>query len=92
MNNETMDSGVIQVLLDRLSQQRLPQLLELKERVDRGEKLNGLDIAHLQQAFSDYNQIKSIVDKHPELQSLVAQVIHLYKQISDKALENERNG
>ena len=92
MNKEINESGTIQVLLDRFNQQRLPQLLELKERVDRGEKLNELDIAHLQQAFSDSNQIKSIVDKHPELQSLVAKVIHLYKQISDKALENERNG
>lgn len=92
MSNEAMESGVIQALLDRFNQQRLPQLLELKERVDRGEKLNNLDIAHLKQAFSDANHIKSLVDKHPEFQSLVAQVTHLYKQVTDKALDNERNG
>lgn len=92
MSNEAMESGVIQVLLDRFNQQRLPQLLELKERVDRGEKLNDLDIAHLKQVFSDANHIKSIIDKHPEFQLLVAQVINLYKQVTEKALENERNG
>lgn len=92
MSNEDMESGVMKAVLDRFNQQRLPRLLELKERVDRGEKLNDLDIAHLEQAFSDANQIKSMVDKHPEFQSLVTQVIDLYKQVTEKALENERNG
>lgn len=92
MSNKAMEGGIIQVLLDRFNQQRLPQLLDLKERVDRGEKLSDLDITHLKQAFSDANQIKPIIDKHPEFQSLVAQVVSLYKQVTDKALENERNG
>jgi hypothetical protein len=92
MNNEAIESGVIQALLDRFNQQRLPKLLNLKERVDRGEKINNLDIEHLKQIFSDANQIKSVVDKHPEFQPLVTQAMSLYKQVSDKALENERNG
>lgn len=92
MSDEAMDSGVMKALLDRFNQQRLPRLLELKERVDRGEKLNDLDIAHLEQAFSEADQIKAIIDKHPEFQPLVTQVINLYKQVTEKALENERNG
>lgn len=91
MSDEAMDSGVMKALLDRFNQQ-LPQLLELKERVDRGEKLNDLDIAHLEQAFSEADQIKTMIDKHPEYQPLVTQVINLYKQVTEKALENERNG
>ena len=35
MSNDTEDTGMIEALLQRLNDFRLPRLLELKERVDR---------------------------------------------------------
>jgi hypothetical protein len=90
MRDEAMDDGVIMALLDRFNKQRLPQLLELKERVARGEKLNDLDIAHLEDVLSTSSQIQSVMDRHPEYKPLVAQVMTLYKEITNKALENEQ--
>ncbi len=86
------DDGVIQVLLERLNQQRLPLLLEMKNRVDRGEKLNELDIVRLKEALTNANEITPLIARHPEYEGLAAQVIGLYKEITDQALKNEQNG
>ena len=34
--------------------------------------------------------MKLLVDKHPEYQDLYARAVHLYKEITQKALENEK--
>ena len=47
MSNDTEDTGMIEALLQRLNDFRLPPLLELKVRVDRGETLRDSDIEFL---------------------------------------------
>lgn len=90
MSNPTQDAGVIQTLFDRLNTQRLPLALAMKERVDQGETLNEYDIAKLEEVFADAQTIQPLVDRHPEYQDLVGRVLHLYKEILDKAMENEK--
>jgi hypothetical protein len=90
MHDATYDAGVCQTLLERLNQQRLPRVLELKEKVDAGEPLGEFDLHFLDEAFTDAQAILPLVDRHPEYQQLAARVIHLYKAIVDQARENER--
>ncbi|MCU0836109.1 MAG: hypothetical protein MUC77_17025 [Chromatiaceae bacterium] len=89
MKKSTQDSGVIQALAERMEKQRLPRALAIKEMVDRGERLGGLDIEFLDEVFRDVGQIKPYLDAHPEWQGIAARMIHLYKEITTKALENE---
>ncbi|MEA3273981.1 MAG: hypothetical protein U9Q81_01495 [Pseudomonadota bacterium] len=90
MNEPSQDVGLITVLLQRLETQRLPRALDIKEKVDRGEPLADFDIEFLEAVLADASKVKPLVDRHPEFESLVARVIHLYKEITDKALENEQ--
>jgi hypothetical protein len=90
MNNPTQDAGVIQTLLDRLNSQRLPLALALKDKVDQGGTLSEHDIQKLEEIFADARTIQPLIDRHPEHQDLVARILHLYKEIVDKALENEK--
>ncbi len=94
MSNPTEDAGVIQTLLDRLNSQRLPLALALKEKVDRGEKLNDYDISKLEEIFADAHTVQPLIERqlkiHPEHQQLVASLLHLYKEILDQATENEK--
>ncbi|HSO81514.1 hypothetical protein [Thiocapsa sp.] len=92
MKSPTDDRGVIQALLDRLNEQRLPRLLELKARVDAGEPLTNADFDFLQQVAEDAGRVKPIIDRNPEYQALVARVLTLFAAISDKASENENRG
>jgi len=90
MNDLPQDAGVIAVLLERFEKQRLPRAQSLKEKVDRGEVLDEYDLAFLEEVFADASSIKPLADRHPEYQELVARAVHLYKEITDKAMENEK--
>jgi len=90
MTDASKDAGLIQVLAERFEKQRLPRALSLKEKVDEGKTLDEFDIEFLEQVFEDTNTIKPLLDRHPEWQPLAARMIGLYKDITEKALENEK--
>ena len=91
MNDSPQDAGLIAVLLERFEKQRLPRAQSIKEKVDRGELLDEYDFAFLEEVFADASRIKPLVDRHPEYQDLVARAMHLYKEITDRAMENEKS-
>ena len=88
MSDENKDLGIIEVVLERMEKQRLPRLLAMKEKVDNGDSLEDHELDFLEQAITDGRKLLPLIDKHPEYQPLAAQVIELYKDISDKALQN----
>ena len=90
MTESSNDAALIQVLVDRLEKHRLPVALELKEKVDRGEVLNDREIEYLEEVLGDVDQLKPLLDRHPEWQELAARMTRLYSEITTKALENER--
>jgi hypothetical protein len=91
MPQSSLDQGVIQVLLDRFNQQRLPRAMEMKEKVDRGEKLEEFDVSYLAGVLEDIQQIRPLLERHPEYEPLVVKGLALYKEIVDKATQNESN-
>ena len=90
MVDTSHDDGTIQVLLDRLTNFRLPRALELKKRVDAGALLEDADIDFLKRVFEDAANARALVGRHPELQSLAGQLASLYSDIMTAALKNEQ--
>jgi len=84
------DAGTIQVMLQRLNELRLPKALDLKKKVDRGEKLDNYDMEFLEEVLQDASGAQHLMAKHPELQTLVSKLVSLYSAITTKALENEQ--
>ena len=89
MTESSKEAALIQVLVERLEKIRLPVALELKEKVDRGEVLNDLDIGFLEEVLGDVGKIKPLLDRHPEWHDLAGRMASLYNDITTKALENE---
>ena len=90
MSDHPDDTATMQVLLDRLVKFRLPRALALKERVDKGERLEEADIAFLKSALEDAQNGQHFVARNPELHSIGSQIAQLYDDIVSKALENEK--
>jgi len=90
MSSTPSDDGLLAVLVERLETQRLPRALALKEKLDQGETLNDFDIAFLEEVFTDARNLKPLLQKHPEYEVLASRMMGLYREITEKALENQR--
>ncbi len=90
MTQSTEDTGVILALMERFNEQRLPRALAIKKRVEQGERLTEPDIDFLDEVFRDANHVMPLVDKHPNLEPIATRAISLFKEITEKALENEK--
>jgi hypothetical protein len=92
MKDPQQDAGMLAVLIERFETQRLPRALDLKEKVDKGERLDDFDLAFLEDVFSDSQEIQPLMERHPEHQEIAAKMMGLYREITEKALANERSG
>ena len=90
MTQPSKDTGVILALMERFNEQRLPRALELKKKVEQGGCLSEPDIAFLDEVFRDANHVMPLVDQHPKLEPIATRAISLFKEITEKALENEK--
>ena len=90
MSEISKTSGLIAVLAKRMVEERLPKALALKERVDRGESLNELDLRFLEQVIADAGAMRPLIKDDPKIAGIAGRMMQLYTEISSKALENEK--
>jgi hypothetical protein len=74
-----------------LCSQNLPRIFALRDRLEQGERVSDEDIRYLRESFSDAMQSKPVFDRHPELAQVGAKIVTLYRDMSLKALDNERS-
>jgi hypothetical protein len=92
MAKVSKETGVFVALARRMTDERLPKALALKERVERGERLNELDLAFLEQVVQDARKIQPMIQSNPRAQEIAGRMLQLYNEITKKALENEQAG
>ncbi len=91
MSKPDKDLGVIMVLLERFEKYRLPAALKLKEKVDKGEVLTKRDMTFLETVTADAKKIQPLIDRNPKYEEVAKRATKLFKEITEKALENEKN-
>jgi len=85
------NKGVLVTLLERFERHRLPRVIDIKRLVDQGGTLNDYDIDFLEEVLKETREYASFVEGHAEYRELFARAVHLYNEITAKALENERH-
>lgn len=90
MAQVSKETGVLTALARRMTDERLPKALALKERVDRGEVLNDLDLTFLEQVVQDARKLQPILDRNPRAKDIAGRMLQLYREITQKALENQQ--
>lgn len=91
MEKDIKDKAVLETLIERFEKHRLPRLLDIQENVEQGETLSDVDMDFLEQVFKDARQNKRYLQTgDDELKVLMMKVLALYKEITEKALENEQ--
>lgn len=91
LTREEYTNGVIAALMQRIVKFRIPRALQIKQRVEQGERIGDHDIIFLLEMLEGARQLKPLIDQHPEMQAGAAQMIALYAEISSAALENEHH-
>lgn len=91
MEKDKKNLAVMVTLLQRCDEQRLPRLLEIKKNVDQGLKLRDHEINFLEEVLQDARENEMYLNNAGnDLKELMAKVISLYQEITQKALENEQ--
>ena len=91
MTGNSKDLGTMITILERFTKQTLPKVLEIKKKADSSEVLSDRDIDFLKLLPERFNEVKPLVERNPEYQELYAQAVHLYKNITEQALLNEKD-
>ena len=84
------EQGVIFALVERFQNQRLPRTLAIKEHVDAGGVLTDEDLRFLEEVNKDARSMEPLVERNPKWLELYTKAVHLQKEITEKALVNEK--
>ena len=82
--------GVFQSLMQEFEQHRQPRLLRLIDKVDLGETINDVDFDFLCKEIKDACITKHLTVVYPELKEFCLLMGHMYKELCDKAVDNEK--
>jgi hypothetical protein len=93
MDTPDKDLGIASVLLKRFEEERLPEILSMKKKVEAGETLDDGEIEFLHRIFEEArgSGLWQLLERHPEYQDLAASVFSTYRRIVERDLENEKH-
>ena len=82
------DAGTIDLSIEDLVTLIMPRLLGIKEKIDAGAMLAEADIQFMAQVTRNAQSGKQLKEHVPDWQKFYAEVLYLYGEIIDKAIDN----
>ena len=87
---DPQDKATISVLIKSLDRRCLPRIMDIRERDRSGEILSYFDISFLHELVDGTYLDRVLFFRHPELAPIMERLAELVKEITDRALTNER--
>lgn len=88
---DTHDQELLRALLEQHEKHTMPRMMDIKYKLEAGEKLNDVELNFLHDVFADIQRIEPLIHRHPEYQVLFSRTVDLCKEISVRAADNENN-
>jgi hypothetical protein len=88
---ERKHAGVMQAMVEEFEKHRLPILLKIRDEVEHGKPISEGELEFLEKVIEDAGRTMHLMVNYPELHDFCQHVVHLYQEITAKALENEKN-
>lgn len=82
--------GVLQVVLVNYEKRKIPQILNIRDSVERGAVLSEHDIKFLFEMYREVYQYKSFFENNTEYAELYIGFARIYCRIAYRALANEK--
>ncbi len=89
--SEDDHDGTYQVMVERFVERRLPTLMDIHARVEAGELLGDGDIEIMSRVIDQAHDFGKAAHEFPEAKPLIAKLIDLYEEITERALQNEES-
>jgi hypothetical protein len=89
MTQDERNAALVSAMLRHLNTRQLPKLFAMKERLDRGERVDPEDIRYIHDCLRHTLWVRYLCERHPDLRAICTHVTGLYKDITERALENE---
>jgi hypothetical protein len=89
MSKISDNDGIFVVLVER-GKRRLDRALKIKQRIDAGGLLTDTDIDFLEEVMTTSRENAGLIERNPEWHEIYAKSVRIYKEITEKALENEK--
>jgi hypothetical protein len=86
------DVQVISVVLKKLTQQHIPRMQRMLERLNQGEKLSAADINTLKRIYESTGKDTRRIERNPEYKDVAVRYVDLYTTVIKKAMEAEEGG
>ena len=82
--------GLLFVMMKEFKSHKLPRLMSMKSKLDKGGILNQVEIDFLTIYINDAKRNLSLVMQNPVLHGFCSKTTSLYCQITSSALKNEK--
>jgi hypothetical protein len=86
-----LEEGVITAYIEKLETQTIPLALSIQKIVNEGNVLNDIEISHLDAMLSEANFMMRYLEHHDQYKKLTAELIDLYHEITEQALNNQND-
>ncbi len=87
------NDAILEVIIERFEKQRLPRLLDIKAKLEQGNKLSHYDLEFLEEVLKDtQNNEHYVRNADDDTKLIFMKAVSLYKEITEEAIINESKG
>lgn len=84
------DEGTIEAIILHMIMHILPEALAIQKKLNNNQRLNDIDVAHLNNFLIYTRKVLPNIQRHPDYGHFISKLILLHKEMIEQSLEKEK--